>query len=81
MKLNKLQIYALKNSEILTQHEIKINKFDSISGDDEYDPIELWNAIQDVRRFLLIFQHKNISMISFFQGPSNRHFQFENPRN
>lgn len=49
--LTNFQIYALKNSEILTQHEIRINKFDSLNGD-EYDPIELWNAIQDVRSFI-----------------------------
>lgn len=40
----------MRNSEILTQHEIKINQF----GDEqEYDANELWNAIQDV--CLLIF--------------------------
>ncbi|KAG5671570.1 hypothetical protein PVAND_001763 [Polypedilum vanderplanki] len=43
----KFLIYALKNSEILTEHEIKINKVDN-SDEEEYDPVELWNAVQEV---------------------------------
>jgi hypothetical protein len=38
----------LKNSEILTCHELKINKIDG-NDEDEYDPIELWNTVQEVR--------------------------------
>lgn len=43
----KFLIYALKNSEILTEHELKISKIDS-SDEEEYDPVELWNAVQEV---------------------------------
>ena len=47
---NLFKIYALKNSEILTCHDLKINKID----EDEYDPIELWNTVQEVSENLLI---------------------------
>lgn len=42
-----LKIYAVKNREILTCHEITIEKMES-SEEDEYDPVQLWNAVQEV---------------------------------
>ncbi|CRK94497.1 CLUMA_CG008002, isoform A [Clunio marinus] len=45
----KFLVYAVKNREILTCHEISINKIES-SDEDEYDPIELWNAVQEAMR-------------------------------
>jgi hypothetical protein len=52
--LKNFQVYAIKNREILTCHEISIGKIDS-SEEEEYDPIQLWNAVQEVSRNLLIF--------------------------
>lgn len=52
---NSFQVYDL-NREILTCHEISIGKIES-SDEDEYDPIELWNAVQEVSRDYRFFQH------------------------
>lgn len=41
------QVYAVKNREILTCHEISIGRIES-SDEEEYDPIELWNAVKEV---------------------------------
>lgn len=54
------QVFATKNREILTCHEITIRKIDG-SEDEEYDPIELWNAVKEVREiidFSLFFSMK-----------------------
>lgn len=45
--VNSFKVYAVTNREILTCHEISISKIES-SDEDEYDPIELWNAVQEV---------------------------------
>lgn len=44
------KVYAIKNREILTCHEITIGKIDNDEGDDEdeYDPQEIWSAVQEV---------------------------------
>lgn len=42
------QVYAIKNREILTCHEISIGKIESSEEDEAYDAIELWNAVQEV---------------------------------
>lgn len=46
----------MKNSEILTCHELKINKIEGSNDEDEYDPVELWNTVQEVSiKLLLIY--------------------------
>ena len=54
----------MKNSEILTCHELKINKIDG-NDEDEYDPIELWNTVQEVSTNLLILKIYNLYTSSF----------------
>ncbi|KAL7022656.1 hypothetical protein ACKWTF_012333 [Chironomus riparius] len=61
----KFLIYALKNSEILTCHELKINKIDG-NDEDEYDPIELWNTVQEVRTNLLILKIYSLYLTFIF---------------
>lgn len=48
--INLFKVYAIKNREILTCHEITIGKIDSDENDDEdeYDPREIWTAVQEV---------------------------------
>lgn len=67
------KVYAVTNREILTCHEISISKIES-SDEDEYDPIELWNAVQEV---IIDFSRKFIrslhEVIDLFQGDANCH--------
>jgi glycerol kinase len=48
------KVYAVKNREILTCHEIEIGKIEG-SDEDEYDPIELWNAVKEVKANFIDF--------------------------
>lgn len=65
------KVYAVKNREILTCHEISIGKIDS-SDEDEYDPIELWNAVQEVAMLIDFsqFLHPH-EIINLFQGDAS----------
>lgn len=44
------KVYAIRNREILTMNEKTISRIKS-SDEEEYDPIELWNAVQEVNIF------------------------------
>lgn len=71
--MNSIKVYAVKNREILTCHEISISKIEG-SDEDEYDPIELWNAVQEV---IIDFSQKFIrslhEVIDLFQGDAHSH--------
>lgn len=44
------KVYASRNREILTCHELEINKIaGNLTDDDEYDPMELWDAAKEVK--------------------------------
>ena len=65
------KVYASRNREILTCHELNINKIaGNGSDDDEYDPIELWNAAKEVKLINYIYVRK-INFFFQFQGDSN----------
>ncbi|CAO1424341.1 unnamed protein product [Diamesa serratosioi] len=47
----KFLVYASRNREILTCHELNITKIaGNVYDDDEYDPMELWDAAKEVIR-------------------------------
>lgn len=43
------QIFATKNAEVLTCHELKINKVEGTASSEnhEFDPIEIWNCVKE----------------------------------
>ena len=74
------KVYASKNREILTCHELDINKIaGNGNDDDEYDPIELWDAAKEVKLINILMGCKINFFFLQFQGDSNCNRKFDNP--